>query len=213
MRPDALPVLPLDAFAVLPSRHVAALFGTRLSGGERIGLARRGETLAYVAVRPGAEARLVLSQEALGAAAGARMVGPLGSVAAPGPEPLTTTLTAPEGLRSAWSLPDRCTVGLGLLALAARVETGDALALHVEPTAWQAAGRPDTARWLPGVDLAPPAVPVVDDRVHEVDGRVVTETAVRQARLHRRRIRLRPEQIVTPGARDLAREWDVFADR
>ena len=202
MRPDAIPVQPLASFATLPKRWAADLFGTALSGSERIGIARHGADPLYLSVRPGERARLVLSAMDLDAVGSAlRFVGPLGSAAAPAPEPLASRLDLPEGLRRAWNVPAYATVALGGIAVAVPVADGDAAVLFAEPTLWMAAGQPETGRWLPGVDLAVPEVsPAARDRFDEVDGRVVTETAVRQARLRGRQIRLRPEQIVTPGA-------------
>ena len=216
MSPDALPVRAAASRAELPPRLAEALFGAGLRGGERIAMARLGTVRAHVAVVAGDRPRLVLDAldaDALGgvSAEGARLVGPVGSAPAPAPEALATTLVLPEGLRRAWGVPDRVAVGLGALAAEVAVATGAEAALHAERALWLAAGRPERARWLPGVALAPePSPPTADDRTIEVEGRVVTETDVRQARLRHRRIALRAEQIVTPGARDLGREWDVF---
>ena len=216
MRPDAIPVRAVASRAELPPRLAGELFGTELRDGERIGLARRGEVQLYVYVVAGDAPRLALDAldaDALGAADGVRLVGPVGSAPAPAPTSVTSCLVLPEGLRGAWRIPPRATLGLGGLAAEVEVVTGPAAELLADRGLWVAAGRPDVARWLPGVELAHEmAPPARDDRTVEVDGRVFTETDVRQARLRHRRIVLRAEQIVTPGARDLAREWDVFSE-
>lgn len=219
MRPDAIPVRALASRAEVPARLVQALFGTELSGGERLGVARLGETRLRLPVVVGDRLRLrldTLDADRLGdvSASGARLVGPVGSAAAPTPEAVVSVLVLPEGLRGAWNVPDRATLGLGALAAEVTVETGTSAELRAERGLWVAAGRPATARWLSGVVLTPDvmATPAATDRAIEIEGRVVTETDVRQARLRRRRIALRAEQIVTPGARDMAREWDIFLD-
>ena len=194
--------------------------GTRCGGTERVAVVRLGRVLFHVAAEVadparggGAALRLDLdATDAAPPASGLRLQGPGGAVDAPAPAPVRSRLVLPDGLRRAWGVADRATVALGPVALGVPVESGPEPHLAVERALWLGAGRPETARWLPAVDLAPPAPPEADDRVRTVDRGVVTETDVRQARLRRQTIRLRPGQIVTPAARSLGREWGVFEE-
>ena len=223
-RPDALPVRAVGSRAVLPPAAVARLFGTGspLRGTERVAVVRLGRVLTHVPAEPGAALRLALDgtdADALPAPAerggawhgdGLRLQGPSGVVDAPAPERVGSRLVLPSGTRRAWGVPDRVTVALGPVALGVPVETGTEPHIAVERALWLGAGRPETARWLPAVDLVPPAPEAPDDRVRVVERGVVTETDVRQARLHRQTIRVRPGQVVTPAARSLGREWGVI---
>lgn len=214
VRPDALPVRPLASRAVLPPPAVAALFGAgaTLRPSARVDLVRLGAVVGTVAVEAGPA--LALRLDALDAEAGGdglRLQGPVGAVAAPTPTPVTPRLVLPDGLRRAWGIPDETTFALGSLALAVTVASGPEAAVEVDRALWIVAGRPDVARWLPTVDLAPPeAPPEAGPRVETVDRRVITETDVRQARLRRTRIRVGPGQIVTPAALSLGHELGVF---
>ena len=212
-RPDALAVRAVASRAVLPPDAVAQLFGARyaLRGAERVAVVRLGRVLFHVAAEGGAALRLDLdATDTAPPASGLRLQGPGGAVDAPTPVPVHSRLVLPDGLRRAWDVADRATVALGPVALGVPVESGPEPHFVVERALWLGAGRPETARWLPAVDLAPPAPPEADDRARTVDRGVVTETDVRQARLRRQTIRLRPGQIVTPAARSLGREWGVF---
>ncbi|MDT0630631.1 hypothetical protein [Rubrivirga litoralis] len=215
-RPDALAVRALASRAVLPPGAVARLFGKKsvLRGTERVAVVRRGRVLAYVPAAPGADLRLALDALDLDAAPpgpGLRLQGPGGVVDAPAPEPVRSRLVLPDGTRRAWGVPERATVALGPVALTLDVVSGADPHVALDRALWLGAGRPEAARWLPAVDLAPPAPPAADDHVRTVERGVVTETDVRQARLRRQTIRLRPGQIVTPAARSLGHEWGVFA--
>ena len=211
MRADALPVRPLGSLATLPPGPLAELFGTSatLRPSATVEVVRLGEVVARVPVAPGD--RLALRIDATVEVSGSvHLRGPSGAVAVEA-EPARSRLVLPDGLRRSWGVGDVAVIGIGAVALAAPVEAGPEAAVEVERALWLGAGRPETGRWLPGVDLAPPAPPT-DDGPLVVDRRVVTETDVRQARLKHRQIRLTPGQIVTPAARSLAREARVFVD-
>ena len=212
-RPDALAVRAVGSRAVLPPDAVARLFGARhaLRGTERVAVVRLGAVVARVPAEAGPSLGLDLDAfDAAPPGSGLRLQGPVGAVDAPEPAPVRSRLVLPDGVRRAWGVPDRATVALGAVALSVPVEGGAEPHVAVDRALWRGAGRPETARWLPAVDLAPPAPPPDADRAHTVERGVVTETDVRQARLHRRTIRVRPGQIVTPAARSLGREWGVF---
>ena len=211
MRADVLPVRPLGPLATLPPAALAAVFGAgaTLRPSATVEVVRVGDVVARVPVAAGAA--LALRVDATVKVEGAvHLRGPAGAVAVTA-EPARSRLVLPDGLRRAWGVADAAVVALGPVALAVPVESGPEATVEVDRALWLGAGRPETARWLPGVDLAPPAPPA-DDGPIVVDRRVVTETDVRQARLKRRRIRLTPGQIVTPAARSLGREARVFLD-
>ena len=219
MAPDAIPVHALASVATLPPEAVRQLFGAgaALRGTERMALVYLGQARAHVAVRAASTLSIhldALDASSIHAASGLRLQGPVGVLDAPAPQPVRSMLTVPEGLKAAWRMGDEATVGLGSLAVRVPVETGSPLALGVERALWLGAGSPETARWLPQTSWAttPEPEPPPDPRIAVIGGRVVTETDVRQARLKRQRIRLSDGQIVTPAARSLAREWDVFTD-
>ncbi len=210
MRPDALPVRPLGSRAVLPPKTLATLFGAgaTLRPSATVEVVRLGDVVGRVAVEAGAALALWAdaTDEIVGPVSLRGPQGALGSVTA---QAVRSRLVLPDGLRRAWGVGDRATVELGAVAAAVAVERGPEAALEVERALWLAAGRPETARWLPGVDLAP-AEPEAADGPLVIERRVVTETDVRQARLRHRRIRLTPGQIVTPAAQSLAREAGTF---
>ncbi len=214
-RPDALTVRPVTSHAVLPDAVALALFGSPLRGSERIEVVRLGRVLVSVPVRSGPAARLVLDASidtaAGAAAAGLRLAGPVGVADAPVVEPVRPRLVLPSGLSRAWGVGERAVVALGCAAVYAAVEAGADAGLEVDRAVWIAAGRPETARWLPGVawegETPADATPAT---VLTIPRRVVTETDVRQARTKRLTIRLTPGQVVTPAAAGLAREWGVF---
>lgn len=211
MRADALPVRPLGSLATLPPGPLAALFGAgaTLRPSAVLEVVRLGEVVARVPAAAGDALRL--RADALAEVGGTvHLRGPTGAVAVEA-EPARSRLVLPDGLRRAWGVGETAVLGLGAVALAVPVESGPDAAAEVERALWLGAGRPETARWLPGVDLAPP-VPEPADGPLVIERRVVTETDVRQARLKRRRIRLTPGQIVTPAARALAREAGVFVE-
>lgn len=212
MRPDAIPVRPLGSRAVLPPDAQETLFGkgATLRASATVEVVRLGEVVGRVAVVAGAA--LALYADATDIIEGAvTLRGPVGTL-----DPVTacavcSRLVLPDGLRRAWNVPDHATIGLGPVAVGVPVEAGPEAGAEVDRALWLAAGRPETAQWLPGVDLSPaPDAELADDGVLVVDRRVVTETDVRQARLKHRKIRLTPGQIVTPAARSLGREADVF---
>lgn len=212
-RPDALAVRPVASHAVLPGALALALFGSALRGAERVDVVRLGRVLATVPVVPGPALRLVLdaSVDADAYAGGLRLSGPVGIVDAPAAEPARPRLVLPAGLVRAWGVGERAVVALGSVAVSAAVEAGAEAGLEVDRAVWIAAGRPATARWMPGVawesETRADATPTT---VQTVPRRVVTETDVRQARTKRLTIRLTPGQVVTPAAASLAREWGVF---
>jgi len=218
IRPDALPVTAAGPSVALDAARVAALFGRghRLRGTERVRLARLGRDGGLAPVVAGLTGLVLdaLTADALGGLDGVRLVGPAGSAAAPPARHVTPVLHLPAGLRRAWGVSDAATLVVGAVAVRASVEDGVAPGVMVDRALWLAAGRPATARWLPGdTSLVPPAASPADElspAITEIPRRVVTETDVRQARLHGRRLRLRPGQVVTPAAQSLAREWDVF---
>ncbi|GAB5537175.1 MAG: hypothetical protein Rubg2KO_34240 [Rubricoccaceae bacterium] len=218
MAPDAIPVRALASVATLPPDAVQHLFGasSSLRGSERLALIQLGQVRAHVSIQPGMTLSLQLDRldaSSTTEPSGLRLQGPVGVLTAPSTRPVQSVLTVPEGLKAAWRMGDEATLGLGPLAVRVPVNVGNELAIHVERALWLGAGSPKTARWLPQTDwsLEPdPEEAQVDPRIAIVAGRVVTETDVRQARLRRQRIQLAPGQIVTPAARSLAREWNVF---
>ena len=219
MAPDAIPVRALASVVTLPPDAVRALFGASatLRGTERIALVHLGQTRAHIGVRPGSDLTLqidALDASSMERSSGLRLQGPVGVIDAPSPQPVQSRLSIPEGLKAAWRMGDTATVGLASIALQVLVGAGSELMLSVDRALWLGAGSPETARWLPQTSwtTTPDREPESDPRIAVIAGRVVTETDVRQARLRRQRIRLAPGQIVTPAARSLAREWDVFAD-
>ena len=212
MTPDAIPVRALPSRATLPPDAVAALFGAKatLRPTARVALVRGGREVSRVSVAQGAALAVTLDQTDA-ASRPVRVQGPVGVSGPVTPGAVRSRLVLPDGLRRAWNVPDRATLHLGTVALAVEVESGTEAVAEIERAVWLGAGRPETARWLPGLVLAEPAAdPAEDDGALRIERRVVTETDVRQARLARRRIRLAEGQIVTPAARSLAREWDVF---
>ena len=216
MRPDAIPVRPVGSRAVVPAAGLGALFGKNavLGPSANVEVVRRGEVAARAPVEAGPALALHLDTLGLDAVGGSldglSLRGPVGSLAVEA-RPVRSRLVLPDALRRAWGLEAPAALDLGGLAVSVPVEGGPDLGLEAERALWLAAGRPATARWLPGLALAPPSAPDAEPGVVAVEARVVTETDVRQARLKRRRIRLRPGQIVTPAARALAHEWGVFA--
>ena len=212
MRPDAIPVRVAASHVALPPEAVAAVFGATavLRPTARVALVQAGRELARVPVQAAAQLAVVLDRT--DAIAGAvRIQGPVGVTGPAVPTSACSRLVLPDGLRRAWGLADRATLALGGIAVSVEVASGPDVAAEVERAAWLAAGRPETARWLPGVELAPdPDDDAPDDGALRIPRRVVTETDVRQARLAHRRICLQPGQIVTPAAQSLAREWGVF---
>ena len=217
MRPDAIPVTPLASRATLTRADARALFGVEaFRGTERVEVVRLGEPLATVPVSVGAETEVLFDAEiAITATGEARLVGPLGATSPEAARPVRSRLVAPAALARAWGLGEAGAVVLGPLAAALPVEDGPALALEVERSLWLAAGRPETGAWASGLSLptspdAPPAPEAT--RETALAKRVVTETDVRQALLAGRRIRLRPDQIVTPAALSLGRERGAFAE-
>jgi hypothetical protein len=197
MRADALPVRPLGSLATLPPGPLAEVFGAgaRLRPSATVEVVRLGDVAGRVAAAAGDALRLRV--DALAEVEGpVTLRGPAGAVSVEA-EPARSRLVLPDGLRRAWGVGESAVLGLGAVALAVPVESGPDVAAEVERALWLGAGRPETARWLPGADL---------------ERRVITETDVRQARLKRRRIRLTPGQIVTPAARTLGREAGVFVD-
>ncbi|MEO0560169.1 MAG: hypothetical protein AAF170_18530 [Bacteroidota bacterium] len=218
MAPDAIPVRQLASVATLPPDAAQHLFGVPLRGSERVALVQLGQTRTHVAVQPGAALALqldCLDASSISTPSRLRLQGPVGVLPTPRPQRLRSSLTVPEGLKAAWRLGDEAAVGLGPLAIQVPVAVGNELAMNVERAVWLGAGSPETARWLPQTEWSREPDPEevrVDPRTAIIAGRVVTETDVRQARLRRQRIQLAPGQIVTPAARSLAREWDVFAD-
>ena len=210
MRPDALPVRAVGARAVLPAAALAEAFGVGavLGPSATVEVVRLGAVVARVPVESGAA--LALQVDASVDVDGeASLRGPVGAVGPVRAEGVRSRLVLPDALRRAWGVGETAVVALGPVALAVPVEAGPEAGVDVERTLWLGAGRPATARWLPGVDLAPPAPPA-DDGALVIERRVVTETDVRQARLKHRRIRLTPGQIVTPAARSLGRDSGVF---
>ena len=214
MRPDAIPATPLASRATLTPEAARTLFGTdALRGSERVEVVRLGRPMATVPVTVGPETAAEFDA-LIARTPDVRLAGPLGAVAPEAVRPLRSRLVAPAALARAWGLGETGAVTLGPLAVALPVEDGPVLTLEVEQALWLAAGRPQTGAWSAGLTL--PTAPEADD-TPEASGeialpkRVVTETDVRQALLAHRKIRLRPDQIVTPAARSLGRERGVFA--
>ncbi len=218
IRPDAIPVSPQRSSLCVAPGDVAMLFGRghALRGTERVALVRLGHHAGHAAVTAGTPALRVDSatDNRLGGRDGVRVVGPCGSIASPPVSRVETRLILPSGLRRAWGVGDAATLALGAVAMSADVIEGAEASVTTDHGLWLAAGQPATARWLPGISWAATAMePALKiNAITGISRRVVTETDVRQARLRGQRIRLAPGQIVTPAARSLAKEWDVFAD-
>ncbi len=220
MRPGEIPVRPLASRAVLPPDAVAALFGkgATLRETARVSLVQNGREIGQIAVVPGASlpggvpSGVAVSLDQTDAVRGSvKAQGPVGVIGPVAAEPVQSRLVLPDGLRRAWGVGERATLGLGAVAVSVSAASGAEAVAEIERALWLGAGRPQTARWLPGVDWAREAeAEKRDDGALVIARRVVTETDVRQARTRRRRIRLGPGQIVTPAARSLADEWDVF---
>ena len=213
MRPDALPVRPAASRAALPPAALAAAFGKNatLRPSATVEVVRLGEVTGRVAVAAGDALALHLDAvDDVRPLDGLTLRGPVGAVGPVEAVPVRSRLVLPDGLRRAWGVGERAVVEVSGVAASLTVEAGPEAAVVLERALWLGAGRPETARWLAGVDLAPPEAPDADDRVLVIDRRVVTETDVRQARLKRRRIRLTPGQVVTPAAQSLGRESGVF---
>ncbi|MEM1056063.1 MAG: hypothetical protein AAGI52_11090 [Bacteroidota bacterium] len=209
MRPDSIPIRPLASHATLSSSDAHQLFGTEsLKGREQVQVLRLGTEVGRVAVRVGEETHVV-ADSLLAITGHVRLSGPLSAVSAPVSR-VRSRLLAPSALRRAWGLADSASVVFGPVAVAVPVVEGD-LALEIDRALWLGAGQPETARWVAGLALPPPQRDEADDRPREILRRVITETDVRQAILHRTQLRLRPGQIVTPAAQSLAREHGVFA--
>lgn len=210
MRPDTIPVRPLASRAVVPTRQLATLFGegARLTSSAQVEVVHRGEVVAWVPVEVGDPLALVVDAtvHVEGSVALRGLVGAIGPVQAAVAQ---SRLVLPEGIVRAWGLSETAVLGLGAVAVAVPIEIGPAPVAHIEHALWLGAGRPGTARWLPGVSLSSPTPPA-DDGLTRLDAKVITETDVRQARLKRRQIQVRADQIVTPAARSLAREWNVL---
>jgi len=195
---------------VLPAAALAAAFGKGavLRPSAVLEVVRLGEVVGRVAVAAGTT--LTLHTDTVDGIEGEVMLrGPLGAVGPVSAAPIRSRLVLPDGLRRAWGVGERAVVEVGGVAVGLAVEAGPEAGVEMERALWLGAGRPETARWLPGVDLAPPVAPEAEGPL-VIDRRVVTETDVRQARLKHRRIRLTPGQIVTPAAQSLGREAGVF---
>ncbi len=213
-RPDALRVRPVAAHAVVPPEAAQALFGAPLRGSERAHVVRLGRIVASVPVVAGPTLRLVLDASLDVPHDALRLAGPQGAVPLSDTGSVRARLVVPAALGRAWGLGETAVVALGPVAVRVPVEAGPDAGVDVDRALWIAAGRPETARWLPQTDWQPPTDAPADGspRVATIPRRVVTETDVRQARLHRRTIALTPGQIVTPAAATLAREWGVFGE-
>ena len=220
MRPDVsssrlsggIPVRPLASRAVLPPDAIATLFGEKAALRETacVSLVQKGREIGQIAVVPGVALAVGLDQSDV-AEGPVKLQGPVGVVGPVEATCVSSRLVLPDGLRRAWGVGECATLGLGAVAASVTVASGPEAVAEIERALWLGAGRPETARWLPGVDWAPTAEPQAPDNgALVIARRVITETDVRQARTKRRRIRLGPGQIVTPAARSLADEWDVF---
>ena len=223
MRADAIPVRLARSHATLPPEAVAALFGAgyALRGTERVEVVVNGEVRLSVEARPGAALALFLDtvdREMLGTTTRLQLRGPQGTRSAPDPRPLLPSLLLPDGLLRAWSLTEGQRVALAVgrvVLLEVPVAKGERAEAAVDRAVVRAADDASTARWLPGLNVhaAPSSLarPVTDGPL-TVEGRVVTENDVRQARLLKKKLRLRPGQIVTPAARDLGRVLGLFEE-
>jgi hypothetical protein len=148
----------------------------------------------------------------IGNTQGYRLVGPSGSIAAPEIIRLNCRLFLPKALRSALKVGDTAAVHAGDIVLpTVSVMDGSTAEFEMERAAYLAAARPTGARLVPGLALPEePKAPSSTSREMEIEGRLITENDVRQARLKRRKIRVRQGQIVTPAAQSLGRELGVF---
>lgn len=218
IRPDALPIRLAASVARLALSTREALFGTTtLRGGERVRLVASGRTevsLAAFAAEVDAVELDPADAHALGSGP-LRLVGPMGTAAAPAPRRLGRRLALPPALRRAWALEpstplwvEAGSVVFGGVAL----EEDDTAALHLPRTDVLAAGldpATDTARLRRDLAQATRAEPPEGPPVR-LTGRLVTENDVRQARLRGQRIVVHPGQLVTPAARSLGRELGVL---
>ena len=215
MKPDAIPVRPLGSQAVLSPDGRARAVRTRTRCAARSPSRSCGTGAVWrrcprrMAEAPGArcprprrgrvrDARGSASQDP--SAPWTRLM--------PGPSARASSL--PDGLARAWGVgATRPSVGPRRGRLDVPVESGQPLAVELERALWLGAGRPETARWIAGLDLAaaprqaspPRPGPRCDPppRGHR-DRRAAGPPPAPH-------IRVGPDQIVTPAARSLAREW------
>ena len=144
-RPDALPVRPLGARAVLPPGPLAALFGdgAALRPSATVEVVRTGAVVARVPAVPGPDLALWVDAAA-GVGRAVSLRGPVGAVAAEA-RPVRSRLVLPARQRRAWGMGEAVTLGLGTVAAALDVADGPDVLAEVERTLWLAAGRPETA--------------------------------------------------------------------
>ncbi|CAN5471099.1 hypothetical protein BH23BAC4_BH23BAC4_02180 [soil metagenome] len=212
----SIPVTEVRSRASLSPSATAELFGKgyQLRGTERVRLAMNGQVHAEIAVRAGRETALFLDGiDAVEAQAeGLRLVGPSGSISAPEMTRLTSRLFLPKSVRSAMRVSESAALQAGEIVFPnIRVMDGSTVEFEMERAAFLAAARPTGARLVPGLALPEePKAPSSTSREMEIEGRLITENDIRQARLKRRKIRVRQGQIVTPAALSLARELGVF---
>lgn len=210
IRPDAIPLLASASRAILPPATVEALFGRgyRWRGTERVRLGG-GPTIP---ARRGDEPALLLDRlDATGLDGSLRLVGPRGSIEAPRPRPVPRELVLPAALRRAWGLEVRQQVAVevgAIIVTGVGVVDGDPAGVRLDRVDLLAAGTGEDATARLRRDVAAPAGSAEEESPPLA--RLITENDVRQARLHGRRIVVRPGQILTPAARSLGRELGVL---
>jgi hypothetical protein len=214
IRPDAIPLLDGASRATLTPAAIETLFGKgyRLRGGERVKLAA-GELSIQIA--SGAVLSVVLDRlDADVAGSGTlTLAGPRGTVGAPPAGLLVRALVLPAGLRRAWRLEAGQRVALtagDVLWTSVAVREGEAAGAVLDRADRLAAGLSKDATVALRRDIAAHDPNPTTAGTSDASGGLITENDVRQARLHGRRIAVRPGQIVTPAARSLGKELGVL---
>ena len=222
MQPDAIPINPVRSYAELTSAQISTLFGEDylLRGSERVEMVQRGKGMFIVDVRLNEISALFLDfadHATLNSRDSVTLCGPKGEVVAPSIHPIPTLLVLPAGLLTAWNLSEgqKTTVSMGSAAIRVVVAQGGAACVCVDRAIPFAGGLDinSTARWLPNVEW-----PDSNDATTELNEqpkatrRLITENDVRRARRLRQKIRIDTGQIITPAARSLGEELDVFED-
>lgn len=222
IKPDAIPVRRAAPRAVLSAEATRTLFGAgyALRGSESVRVVRSGRREVRVPAESGPEVSLALGaieRDALGEGPPLRLVGPVGSIAAPAPSAVVRVLRLPAALARAWglALSQPVTVQAGAVAFGDVVveEGAGYVALDHADLLAARLSEGDTVCWRPQLtlDLPKPTPEAAPPNVRAT-GRLITENDVRQARLRGQQIIVGPGHLITPAARSLGRELGVLDD-
>lgn len=210
IQPDAIPVVPLKSTATLTERDAQTLFGDTPGKNANVQIVGSGNMLATIPAARGETTQVTWSRlEHPERSTGLRLVGPVGSCPLKNSSFIENRLVAPSRLAQAWNLPEQATLIIGEIALSVPVTDGDSVCCEVDEALHRAAERPEHARWVPGLTLSSASEKNRSEDTN-TPHRIITENDIRQARLRRRKIAVRPEQVVTPAARALGNEWNIF---